>query len=118
VHTKGAARAQPPHITPLSHQLTDPQIIPPLLAPTDRITFAALITSVPPTVTFSAPPTVAFSAPLAALIPFALPAALILSAPLVALVSSTPPAALIFGFCAVHAPTLYFDLTIHLFHTH
>ncbi|KAG1809159.1 uncharacterized protein BJ212DRAFT_1579742 [Suillus subaureus] len=106
----------PPHITPLSRrQLTDSQIIPPLLAPTDPITFAALVPSAPPTepITFaalvtsvhpalipSAPPAVAFSAPPAALIP------------------STPPAALVFGFCAVHAPTLCFDLTVHLFHAH
>ncbi|KAG1818197.1 uncharacterized protein BJ212DRAFT_1480013 [Suillus subaureus] len=47
----------PPHITPLScHQLTDSQIIPPLLAPTDPITFAALVPSAPPTepITFAA----------------------------------------------------------------
>jgi hypothetical protein len=75
----------PPHITPLSHrQLTDSQIIPPLLVPTDSITFAALV-------------------------PFAPPAALI---------PSTPPAALVFGFCAVHAPALCFDLVVHLFHAH
>jgi hypothetical protein len=124
----------PPHITPLSRrQLTDSQIIPPLLAPTDPITFAALVPSAPPTepITFaalvtsvhpalvtsapppalvpSAPPAVAFSAPPAALVPFAPPAALI---------PSTPPAALVFGFCAVHAPALCFDLAVHLFHAH
>ncbi|KAG2746131.1 hypothetical protein P692DRAFT_20876312 [Suillus brevipes Sb2] len=115
----------PPHITPLSRrQLTDSQIIPPLLAPTDPITFAALVPSAPPTepITFaalvtsvhpalvtSAPPRSPFSAPPAALVPFAPPAALI---------PSTPPAALVFGFCAVHAPALCFDLAVHLFHAH
>ncbi|KIK33476.1 hypothetical protein CY34DRAFT_18345 [Suillus luteus UH-Slu-Lm8-n1] len=63
-HTRGAARAQPPHITLLSRQLTDSQIDPRLQGPAGP----------------SAPPAVASSTPPAALVPFALLAALIKTA--------------------------------------
>ncbi|KAG2062686.1 hypothetical protein BDR04DRAFT_1213699 [Suillus decipiens] len=64
-HTRGAARAQPPpHITPLSHQLTDSQIDPHLRGPTDPSAPPAVISSTPPTALISSTPSPpAFSTP-------------------------------------------------------
>ncbi|KAG1734020.1 hypothetical protein EDD22DRAFT_960138 [Suillus occidentalis] len=106
----------PLHTYQIRRQLTDSQIIPPLLAPTDPITFAALVPSAPPTepITFAALVTSVHPA----LITSAPPRSHSFCPSRSALIPSTPPAALVFGFCAVHAPTLCFDLAVHLFHAH